>query len=126
MKPSKLSVALSLLVVFLSGIVVGGLAHRFYALRAVEAAKARPSPEEWRRHYIGEMQSHLNLSDGQVQRLNQILDNTRSRYREMRERIQQEQVEQIRATLSDTQRTEYEKLRAEREKRRAKRRNHSH
>lgn len=125
MKPSKLSVALSLFLVFLSGVVVGGLAHRFYALRAVEAAKARPS-QEWRTHYIEEMRSRLNLSDSQVQKLNQILDNTRSRYREVREKIQQEQAGQIRATLSDAQRVEYEKLRQEREKRRAARRNHSH
>lgn len=131
MKPLRLSVAFYLFLVFLSGVVVGGLAHRFYTVREVRAERKPRSSEEYRRNYIEEMNSRLALNESQVRQLNEILDATRSRYREMRERlkpelksIQQEQVEKIRAILSPNQVAEYEKMRAERDSRRGQDRKH--
>lgn len=125
MKRIRLSVAFYVLLVFLSGAVVGGLAHRYYGLRAVRAAKAPTSPEEYRSRYVEEMRSRLKLREDQVLKLNEILDVTRNRYRELREKtkpelkaIQQHQVEMIRSILDDSQRAEYEKMRDEREKHR--------
>jgi hypothetical protein len=71
------------------------------------------------------MQSRLHLDAGQISQLNAILDATRDRFREVRDRfrpemkqIQDEQVSKIRGILNQDQQAEYEKLRVEREKRR--------
>jgi hypothetical protein len=67
----------------------------------------------------------LRLSDAQVTKLNEILDSTRARYREVKERykpemkqIHTEQVEEIRGILTDEQKPKYEEWREERDKRR--------
>jgi hypothetical protein len=108
--------------VFLSGSVAGGFAHRFYTLSSV---KAESAPKEYRRKYIEEMTARLKLSSDQVYKVNAVLDATRARYRQVWERskpemdtIQADQVRQINALLDESQQGEYTKLRAEREKRR--------
>ncbi|HSB17165.1 MAG TPA: hypothetical protein VLE22_22130 [Bryobacteraceae bacterium] len=123
MRPSRTAVVLYLLIVFLSGALVGALAHRLYVIRGVEnGGPARP--ESYRSRYIEEMRTRLNLDEGQVQLLNGILDDARTRYRAAREKIRpeldtirQDQVGKIRSMLSEGQRIEYEKLLEEREKR---------
>ena len=127
MRPMKLSVAFYLLLVFLSGVIVGGLAHRFFGLREVRAERSRSG--EWRKKYVEQMQSRLQLSGDQLQKLNEILDATRNRHRQVRQRmkpemsaIHKEHVNQVRAILTDAQLTEYEKMRDEWEERRARKR----
>lgn len=117
MKRSRLSVALYLLVVFLSGAVVGALAHRLYVGERA-APRPRPSPEEYRRRYMEEMRSRLKLSDEQVKQIDAILDETRDRYRAQMRAIQEEQSARIMAVLNPEQRSEYQKMRQEREERR--------
>lgn len=125
MNSSRLRVALYLLLVFVSGVVVGALGHRFWALQHVEA---RPrDPKEFRRRYVEEMRTRLHLTEEQLRKLNEILDVTDARFRQVRERmrpemnaIQEDHANRVRAILSDEQRVEYEKLRAERERRRKK------
>ena len=75
--------------------------------------------------YLDEMSKRLSLSQPQKEKLNEILDDTRAKYREVRERhkpemkaIQDEQVEKVNAMLSEAQRAEYAKMRAEREAKR--------
>ena len=118
----RFPVAVYLFVVFLSGIVVGALAHNVYTASAVHAERRPRNADEYRRKYVEEMTARLKLTTIQVRQLNGILDETRLRYREVRERvlpdfkaIHQKQVEQIRAVLAPGQRAEYEKLREERE-----------
>ena len=125
MKRSSLSTGVYLLLVFLSGIVVGVFANRLYVMNSVSANANPKSPEEWRRKYVAEMRSRLRLSDQQVAQLEPILDETRQRFHDAHERakpelkaIQDEQVQKIRSILKDDQKAEYEKMRAEREKRR--------
>jgi hypothetical protein len=125
MKRSNLSVAIYLLVVFLSGAVVGGFAHRLYMVKNVQAGPGRPRPEEFRQRYLGEMKSRLQMDDTQTARLNEILDRTATRFKSLREshkpayaQIHEEQVREINAILNDSQKAEYEKFRQEREKRR--------
>jgi len=133
MKRAGLSAGLYLLLVFLSGAVVGGFSHRLYTMNSVLAGQSPTKPDEYRRQYIKEMRTRLSLSDQQLSQLTTILDNTRSRYHEVKARwdlqakdaarpelkaIQAESVQQIKGILSDTQKPEYEKLLAEREKRR--------
>jgi len=122
---SKFSAAVYLALVFASGILVGGFASRLYmAARPVNAAP-RTTPDEWRKRYVNDLRTRVKLDEGQVQKLQEILDHTRQRYHELRDRekktaqsIQTDQVDQIRAMLRDDQKPLYEELRAEREKHR--------
>jgi hypothetical protein len=125
----RFSAALYLLLVFASGALVGAFGHRLYTVGTVSADKrGRPkNPEEWRKRYINDLQSRLNLSSDQMTQLNVILDETRERFREVHERtdperkaIHQQQVDRINAMLSEEQRSEYAKFRAEREKQRGR------
>jgi Spy/CpxP family protein refolding chaperone len=125
MTKSNLTIALYLLLVFCSGVAVGGFGYHVYAGTPVSAkAGAKMSPEEWRRQYISEMQTRVKLTAAQSQEVNSILDETRSLFHESREKHNREldalrlaQANKIRAILTDEQRPEYEKLRAEREQR---------
>jgi hypothetical protein len=129
MKRTTLSTAFYILLVFLSGAVVGAFAHRLYMVNTVVSAK----PDEVRQHILDEMRTRLSLSGDQVTQLNAIMDSTKARYHEVKERwekqsrqaakpelkaITEDQAEKIKAILSEPQRVEYEKYRAERQKRR--------
>ncbi len=132
MKRAGLSAGLYLLLVFLSGVVVGGFSLRLYMMNTVLAGVNPSKPDEYRKQYLKEMSSRLSLSDKQLSQLTAILDNTRARYHEVKARwdrqakdaarpelkaIQADQVQQVKAILTDKQKPEYEKLVAEREKR---------
>lgn len=125
MTKSNLTIPLYLLLVFTSGVAVGGFGYRLYSGTPVSAkATTKPSPEEWRRQYVGEMQNRLKLTAAQADNINSILDETRSLFHASREKhnreldgLRQDQANKIRAVLTDEQRPEYEKLRMEREQR---------
>ena len=129
MKRTIVSTALYVFLVFLSGAVVGAFAHRLYMVNTVVSAK----PDEVRHHILDEMRTRLSLSDDQVNQVNAIMDSTKARYHEVKARwdeqsrqaarpelkaISEDQAGKIRALLSEPQRVEYEKYRAERQKRR--------
>jgi hypothetical protein len=126
MKRSSLSVVLSLLLVFGSGIAVGILGYRYYESTTVKANSDRPrTPDDYRKAYLEEMGKRLTLTQVQKEQLNQILDDTRAKYRQVREShkpemkaIQDEEVEKVNAMLTPPQRAEYAKMRAEREAKR--------
>jgi len=122
---SKLSAVVYLALVFLSGALVGGMSYRLYSMNTVNASSgsSRPTPEEFRRRYIESMRSKVNLDEKQVEQVNQILDDTRTQFDQMRSKmhlegqsIQNEQVSKITAILRDDQKSSYEAFRAEREK----------
>jgi hypothetical protein len=128
MPKSRFSAAVYLALVFLSGALVGGLSYRLYAVNTVNAtltttAPPRPSPEEMRRRYIDSIRAKVKLDDQQVQQLNQILDQTRVQFDEVRNKMRAEgqaintrQVEMISAILRDDQKPLYAQFRSEREK----------
>jgi Spy/CpxP family protein refolding chaperone len=125
MPKSKFSAVVYLLLVFLSGALVGGLSYRLYAMNTVSASSGLPkaSPEEFRRHYIEGMHTKVNLDEKQLEQVNQILDETRAQFDQMRakmradgEAIQNQQVAKITAILRDDQKPNYAAFRAEREK----------
>jgi hypothetical protein len=139
MKRTTLSTVLYVLLVFLSGGVVGAFATRLYMLNPVAAS---PNPDQWRKDYLDKMHSRLSLSGDQMTKLGGILDATRVRGKALKAKsekeafdrsrpemkvIQDEQVQKINEMLSETQRVEYEKfraeMRAEREKRRQQQKN---
>jgi len=125
MPKSKLSTIGYLLLVFFSGALVGGLSYRLYSMNTVNASSGspRPSPEEFRRRYIEGMRTKVNLDEKQIEQVNQILDETRAQFDQMRAKqradgqaIQNQQVARITAILRDDQKASYEAFRAERER----------
>jgi|ERR1039457_2889731 hypothetical protein len=127
MKRSNLVIAIYLVLIFACGIVVGAFATRLYSPTPVLSSRpARPTPEEWRRLYVNEMQSRLKLTPDQLVDLNQILDETGKKVHAEHERhgqemkvIHEEQVSRNRQILTPGQLPEYEKLRQEHERTRA-------
>jgi hypothetical protein len=135
MPKSKLSAVLYLGLVFLSGALVGGLSYRLYAMNTVSASNGVPkaTPEEFRRHYIEGMRSKVSLDEKQIEQVNQILDETRAQFDQMRskmraegEGIQTQQVAKITAILREDQKPNYAAFRAEREKMRQQMRRQKH
>ncbi len=136
MPKSRLSAALSLLLVFVSGGLVGVLAHRAYVTSAGPAAspnlpKQRRDPADYRKHFNAIMQDRLKLNADQLVKLNQIMDGVDARFREINERratenqaIQKSMVEQINGILTPDQQKLYADFREERERERQKFRDH--
>jgi hypothetical protein len=130
MKPFNRNLVISLTLVFLSGLAAGAFAFRYYAQKTAVRQEHGPprSPKDFRAAYMNEMKSRLKLSDEQMTRLGVILDETEAKFKVVRDRtrpemkvIQDDQVAAITAMLTPEQRSEYEKLRKEREERRKKR-----
>lgn len=126
MKRSSLLIAFYLFLIFAAGIVVGGFSFRLYSGSPVAAKSGTPrrlTPDEWRRQYLSEMQTRLKLSPDQLQQLNSIMDETRTRVHDAHQRadhemktIRQQQTDKVRTMLTDAQRAEYEKIRQEHER----------
>ena len=131
--PKRFSAALSVLLVFLSGALVGALAYRAYSISPNRSAAAprQPGPEDFRKRYVDDMRARLQLDDQQVVQLEQILDETGAAvrknwmdYHKLNEDLHTRQVARINAMLRPEQRTLYEKLRQEREQQMQKDREH--
>ena len=133
MKRATLSTALYVTLVFLSGAVVGGFAHRLYMVNTVFSVPVSPKPEDVRRKIVEEMRTRLSLTNDQVTQLSAIMDSTKARFHEVRSKwdkeahirakpelkaIQEDQVQKIKEILTEAQRPEYDKYRADREKQR--------
>jgi hypothetical protein len=125
MPRTRLSAILYLILVFASGVLVGVVSTRLYAVKASVPAPAPPrTMAEFTRRYTDEMRQRVGVNDEQVAAVKKILIDTKKRYddlrreqRPMRDRIQQEQVDAIRAVLTDAQKPAYDAWRAERAKR---------
>ena len=124
MTRKSLPIAFYLLLVFVSGSVVGALGYRTYNPPTARTVSTPPSPSEWRRQYIDESRSRLSLTDDQVAKLSSILDQTEARFRQARERenqeirqIREDHFERVRTILTAEQLPKYEKLHQEREAR---------
>jgi hypothetical protein len=128
MSKSKWSAFLSLLLVFLSGALVGAFAHRLYMVNTVQTAAVgappskRPSFEEFRKHYMQDLRTSLKLNDQQSQQAEQILDEIRKDFDQLRDKQNAErdkltklQIEKMNAVLSEEQQNLYAQFRARRE-----------
>src|SRR5580704_6191332 len=123
MRRNTLTTSLYLVLLFLSGVAVGAFGLQLYTLNPSVRANSHPSPEEFRRRYVAELRGRLKLTNDQVNLLGPILDETRQRHRVAIEKhkpemkaIQEEQVQKIRAILTEAQQTEYTKFLEERER----------
>ncbi len=138
MRPLKLTLVLQLLLVFVSGSVVGALGYRLYSRRTAAAdVLARPprpaafDPARGRNRWIEPLQTRLKLRPEQVQKLTAIFEVTGRRFGEVRQKaetetrkimdpemdaIHKDQVAQIEAMLDASQVAEYRKMLEERRK----------
>jgi len=146
MPKSRLSAVLSLLLVFVSGGVLGAFTYRLYSLSPVQSGKdagAPPrklSPEEWRKKYVSDLTAAVKLDPEQIAALNGVLDRTRDEVEKLngkmkpehdavnekwhpdREAIHHHQVESIKSLLRPDQLPLFDAYRAERERQRKLRR----
>jgi hypothetical protein len=110
---------------------LGAVGYRLYAVSSVRsvdvgpAPPKRPSPEEFRKHYVEEFRTKVKMDEQQVAALQKILDQTRAEFNVIRDKmnaqgeaIHSAQVEAINALLREDQRPLYAALRAERDKQR--------
>jgi hypothetical protein len=134
MSQNKLSAFLSLVLVFLSGAVLGAFAHRMYVVQSVASQPTtsqpprRPSPEEQRKHLIEELRSVAKLDDQQIVQLNKIYDDTRERFDAVHKKANtemraawEEQTQEIRKMLRPEQLPLFDEWHAKREQERKNR-----
>ena len=122
MPRTRWSAIFYLVLVFASGILVGVASNRLYSVKASVPANAAPRTlEEFRQRYTSEMRSRVGVTDEQVAAVAMILNDTKKKFddirreeKPLRDRIQQEQLDQIRAVLTDAQKPAYEAWRTER------------
>ena len=121
---SKWSAVFYLVLVFISGALVGGFSYRLYSVNTVTATR-RTDPDEWRKHYMDEFRSYVHIDADQEAQINQILDETRADFKQIRARekkeyqaSQDQNIAKIFSLLRPDQRPLYAKLRAIREARR--------
>jgi hypothetical protein len=122
---SRGAIAGYMALVFVSGVAVGGFGHSLYTVSPVFSKVAGnppppPSPEEFRKRFVGDAKTRLKLSDDQVMKLNLILDESRGRFHEVRAKekpeldaIRKNQRESIMTMLTPEQREEYDRWRKE-------------
>jgi hypothetical protein len=125
MKLTRWTVALYMALVFVCGGVVGAFAHRLYTVSGVSANAAQRNPEEFRKRFMADMKARLQLNDDQAAKLGTIMDETRARFRDVREKfepemqkIREDQRQRISELLSPSQQTEWQKIVEERQRRR--------
>ena len=133
MPKSRLSAFLSLMIVFLSGALVGAFANRLYMVNTVSAVKQpkqqpRMTPEEFRKHQVEDLRQKVGLDDQQIAQYNAILDWTRQQFDQVHDKLNAEgrhihdqQVDKVNAMLRPEQKPLYEKWRADREAERKRR-----
>jgi len=122
MKFSRATIALYVGLVFASGLALGVFGQRYYAATTAQQnskgkGKRGPSPEEFRKMYLSGMQRQLVLTDDQVSKLSNLMDETRALLDEMHKRhqpeqaeIQRSQNEKIRSLFDDVQREKYDAM----------------
>lgn len=111
-------VALGLaILIFSLGAATGVLAHRLYVANAVNAS------EDWRVRWVNEMHSRLKLTNDQVDKLNDILDDTRVKVRAVKDqykpqmlKIKADQLAEIQSILTPKQAADYSGYLAEQER----------
>ncbi|MGO9257891.1 MAG: hypothetical protein ACLQU1_16500 [Bryobacteraceae bacterium] len=125
MVKSRSSALLSVVLVFLSGALVGAVANRLYMTSTVlslgpnVAPRPDRNPEDVRKHLVAEMRAEVKLDDQQVKQLETIYDHTREQFNEMHQRwngesqaARDKQTEEIKAMLRPGQVALFDQLRA--------------
>lgn len=121
MNKSKLAVLLPLILVFVSGGMLGAFAYRLYSVPTVTTGGGtggppppRPSPEEVRRKVVADVTSKVKLDAEQAKQLNAIMDQTHVEFDALREKYKPEwdALNQKREALTEKQRPEFDAIRS--------------
>ncbi len=130
MRPTRWTVALYMALVFACGGVVGAFVYRLYMVSEVRANVSQRNPEEFRKRFMADLKTRLQLSDDQAAKLNGIMDDTRMRVRAARvtiepelEKIRDDQKQRISELLSPDQQAEWQKILDERQRKRESKKN---
>jgi len=137
MVKSRSSAILSVVLVFLSGALVGAVANRLYMVNTVSsngvtmAPRSQDiSPEDRRKHLVAEMRTEVKLDDQQVKELETIYDHTLEQFNEMHKRwdgesraARDKQTDAIKAMLRPDQLVLFDQLRAKHDAERKARHN---
>ncbi|HSR08945.1 MAG TPA: hypothetical protein VLM42_17510 [Bryobacteraceae bacterium] len=130
MKTTRWTVALYMALVFVCGGVVGAFAYRLYTVSGVSANVGPRNPEEFRKRFMADLKSRLQLNDDQAAKLGAIMDETRMRVRAARmtiepelEKIRDDQKQKISELLSPSQQIEWQKIVDERQRKRESKKN---
>lgn len=122
MLKTRSSALLSLVLVFLSGTLIGAVSYRLYMVNTVASngnppgrPQGKMDPEEVRKRRVREMQEKVKLDDDQVVKLNVIYDNMRQQFEALKKRgdaeargLWEKQRDAIRAILRPDQLPLYE------------------
>lgn len=136
MLKTKSSALLSLVLVFLSGALVGAVSYRLYMVNTVSSVGApsgrgqgKMDPEEVRKRRLAEMRDKVKLDDEQVTKLNAIYDETFRQFHALKQRgdaeargLWDKQRDSVRAILRPDQLPLYEQHLKEQDEMRRKRR----
>lgn len=124
MPRTRLSAAAYLFLVFASGILVGVVSHRLYMTTTASAHESTAAPknmEEFKRRYLADMRQKVHATDAQITEVSRILDDTKQKFDDLhaqekpiRDKIQQDQLTEIRALLDDQQRAAFDHWHEER------------
>ena len=132
MRPTRRTVALYMALVFACGGVVGAFAFRLYTVSGVSANVGQRNPEEFRKRFMADLKSRLQLNDDQAAKLGVIMDETRMRVRAARvtiepelQKIREDQKQRISELLSPDQQAEWQKILDERQRKRESKKNRS-
>ena len=117
-------IAVYLLLVFLSGALVGAFGYRLYTVAGVSATSSvNTTQDERRQRFVNDLHQRLSLNADQLQKLGTILDECRTRSRAIHHQIEPQMAElrraqedKIRAILTPSQQPEFDRWRAERQK----------
>ena len=122
---SKRTAAIYLATVFVAGSMFGFAASQFYNSVASKAPDGRTTPQEYRQKLLNELDAQLNLDDDQETEILAILDDVGERFHAVRDAmdpefdaIRKERGERIMALLTPEQSIAYEKILAERRRKR--------
>ena len=114
-------IILYFLLVFVSGSVVGALGYRAYNPPTARTVNTPQPPSDWRQQYMDESKARLDLTADQVRDLKAIMDDTEARFRQARERenqeigqIRDEHIAKVKMMLTPEQLPKYIQLHAER------------
>ena len=132
MRPARWTVALYMALVFACGGVVGAFAFRLYMVSGVSANVGQRNPEEFRKRFMADLKSRLQLNDDQAAKLGAIMDETRMRVLAARvtiepelQKIRDDQKQRISELLTPGQQAEWQKILDERQRKRESKKNRS-
>ena len=123
MSRNRTGIALYLMLVFASGILVGVVSNRLYAVKTASAKNPPQSIGEFRKRYLAGMRDQVGATEAQIVQINNILEDTKKKVDEqiaqekpLHDKIQQEHIDQIKQLLNPRQRIAYDNWRAARER----------